>query len=255
MRTTLQGKKGLVVGIANQDSIAWGCARALREAGAELAVTWLNDKARPHVEPLARQLGAPICLPLDVEHADQMTALFDAIGTQWGQLDFVLHSIAFAPGADLHGRVVDSSAAGFARAMDISCHSFLRLARLAEPLMTGGGSLLTMSYLGAEEVVPNYGMMGPVKAALESSVRYLAAELGPRAIRVNAVSPGPLATRAASGIAGFDRLLANAAQRAPLKTPVTIDDVGALCAFLVSDAARAITGDTLYVDAGYHILD
>lgn len=255
MRRSLEGKKGLVVGIANRDSIAWGCARALREAGATLAITWLNDKARAHVEPLARELDAPIQLPLDVERPLQMQALFDAIAEQWGRLDFVLHSIAYAPGADLQGRVVDSSAAGFARAMDISCHSFLRMARLAEPLMKDGGSLLTMSYLGADEVVANYGVMGPVKAALESSVRYLASELGPRGIRVNAVSPGPLATRAASGIPDFDALLANAARRAPLHHTVTVDDVGALCAFLASDAARAITGDTLYVDAGYHILD
>jgi enoyl-[acyl-carrier protein] reductase I len=255
MHLSLQGKRGLVVGIANADSIAWGCARALHAAGAELAVTWLNDKARPHVEPLAQQLQAPIQLPLDVEQPGQMEAVFDAIRAQWGRLDFVLHSIAFAPGADLHGRVVDSSAAGFARAMDISCHSFLRMAHLAEALMPDGGSLLTMSYLGADEVVPHYGVMGPVKAALQSSVRYLASELGPQGIRVNAISPGPLATRAASGITDFDALLANAAQRAPLRHAVSIDDVGALCTFLVSDTARAITGDTLYVDAGYHILD
>ncbi|MBY0242978.1 MAG: enoyl-ACP reductase FabI [Burkholderiaceae bacterium] len=254
MQGSLQGKKGLVVGIANQDSIAWGCARALRAAGAELAITWLNDKARPHVEPLARQLDAAISMPLDVEQPEQLDALFAAITAQWGKIDFVLHSIAYAPGADLHGRVIDSSADGFARAMDVSCHSLMRMARLAEPLMTDGGSLLTMSYLGAEEVVPHYGMMGPVKAALEAAVRYLAAELGPRGIRVNAISPGPLATRAASGITGFDELLANAARRAPLKHTVTIDDVGALCAFLASDAARAMTGGTLYVDGGYHIL-
>ena len=210
MRLSLDGKKGLVVGIANRDSIAWGCARALHEAGATLAITWLNDKARPHVEPLAQDLDAPLRLPLDVEQPQQMEALFEAIDSQWGKLDFVLHSIAYAPGADLQGRVVDSSAAGFARAMDISCHSFLRLARLAEPLMKDGGSLLTMSYLGAEEVLASYGVMGPVKAALESSVRYLASELGPHGIRVNAVSPGPLATRADSGIPGFDALLANA---------------------------------------------
>ena len=251
----LHGKKGLVVGIANEDSIAWGCARAFRAAGAELAVTWLNEKARPYVEPLAEQLQAPIQMPLDVEQDVQMEAVFDALGARWEHLDFVLHSIAFAPAADLHGRVADSSRAGFARAMDISCHSLARMARLAEPLMQGGGSLLTMSYLGAEEVVANYGLMGPVKAALESSVRYLAAELGPQGIRVNAVSPGPMATRAASGLADFDALLANAAQRAPLRRLVDIDDVGTVCTFLASDAARSITGTTLYVDAGYHILN
>ena len=166
----------------------------------------------------------------------------------------MLHSIAFAPAADLHGRVIDCSREGFARAMDISCHSFLRMARLAEPLMQQGGSLMTMSYLGADEVIDNYGLMGPVKAALESSVRYMATELGPKGIRVNAVSPGPLATRAASGIAQFDRLMADAGQRAPLGRLVDIADVGALCTFLVSDAARSMTGSTLYVDAGVHIM-
>jgi len=250
----LEGKKGLVVGIANTQSIAWGCARALRAAGAELAVTWLNDKARPYVQPLAEQVQAPIQLPLDVEQPGQFEAVFDAVTQQWGHLDFVLHSIAFAPAADLHGRLADSSREGFMRAMDISCHSFARMARLAEPLMKDGGTLLTMSYLGAAEVIDNYGLMGPVKAALESSVRYLAAEMGPQGIRVNAISPGPLATRAASGIADFDQLLADAAQRAPLRRLVDIDDVGALCTFLASDAGRSITGSTLYVDAGYHIL-
>lgn len=255
INTGLQGKKGLVVGIANEHSIAWGCARALRDAGAELAVTWLNDKARPYVEPLAQQLQAPIVMPLDVSSDIQMRALFNAIAAQWGQLDFLVHSIAFAPKQDLQGRVTDSSAYGFAQAMDISCHSFMRLAKLAEPLMKNGGSMMTMSYLGAEEVIRDYGMMGPVKAALESSVRYLAAELGPAGIRVNAISPGPLATRAASGIANFDQLLADAAARAPLHRLVDIDDVGALCAFLAGDGGRAITGGTLYVDAGYHILN
>ena len=251
---SLNGKKGLVVGIANDQSIAWGCARAFRDAGAELAITWFNDKARPHVEPLARRLDASIALALDVEQPGQLEAVFDEIGARWGRLDFLVHSIAFAPKSDLHGRMVDSSRDGFARAMDISCHSFARMARLAEPLMKEGGSLMTMSYIGAEEVIPDYGLMGPVKAALEASVRYLAAELGPQGIRVNAVSPGPLATRAASGIPNFDALLAQAAQRSPLRRLVDIGEVGALCAFLASDAAKAITGSTLYVDAGYHIL-
>lgn len=254
MNTTLQGKKGLVVGIANAQSIAWGCARAFRDAGAELAVTWFNDKARPHVEPLAQQLQASIALPLDVEQPGQMEAVFAAIEQQWGRLDFVLHSIAFAPKSDLHGRVTDSSREGFGRAMDISCHSFARMARLAEPLMKDGGSLMTMSYVGAEEVIPDYGLMGPVKAALEAATRYMAAELGPRGIRVNAISPGPLATRAASGIPNFDALLDDAVRRAPLRRQVDIAEVGALCTFLASDAASAMTGGTLYVDAGAHIL-
>lgn len=252
--SALHGMKGLVVGIANEHSIAMGCARAFHRAGAELAITWVNDKARPYVEPLARQLEASITLPLDVEQPGQLERVFDAIGVRWGRLDFLLHSIAFAPKSDLHGRVVDSSRDGFARAMDISCHSFARMARLAEPLMKEGGSLMTMSYVGAEEVIPDYGLMGPVKAALEASVRYLAAELGPGGIRVNAISPGPLATRAASGIPHFDLLLAQAAQRAPLRRLVDIGEVGALCAFLAGDGAKAVTGNTLYVDAGYHIL-
>lgn len=254
MNFSLEGKKGLVVGIANDKSIAWGCARAFRDAGAELAVTWFNDKARPHVEPLAQQVQAGIGLALDVEQPGQMEAVFEAITQQWGRLDFVLHSIAFAPKSDLHGRVVDSSREGFSRAMDISCHSFARMARLAEPLMTGGGSLMTMSYVGAEEVIPDYGLMGPVKAALESGTRYLASELGPKGIRVNAVSPGPLATRAASGIPNFDALMEHAVQRAPLRRLVDIADVGALCVFLASEGGRSITGNTLYVDAGAHIV-
>ncbi len=254
MSFDLRGKKGLVVGIANEHSIAWGCARTLRAAGAELALTWFNDKARPHVEPLARQVQAAITLPLDVEQPGQMEAVFDTVAQRWGRLDFVLHSIAFAPKSDLHGRVTDSSREGFARAMDISCHSFARMARLAEPLMRDGGSLMTMSYIGAEEVMPDYGVMGPVKAALEASTRYLAAELGPKGIRVNAISPGPLATRASSGIPNFDALMDDAVRRAPLRRLVEIDDVGALAAFLASDYARSITGSTLYVDAGFHIL-
>jgi len=254
LSSVLAGRKGLIVGIANENSIAYGCARIFHDLGAELAVTWLNEKARPHVEPLARSLSATIAMPLDVEQPGQMEALFAAIREKWGRLDFVLHSIAFAPKQDLHGRVVESTREGFARAMDISCHSFIRMAGLAEPLMDHGGSLLTMSYLGAAEVVAHYGVMGPVKAALESAVRYLAAELGPRAIRVNAVSPGPIQTRAASGIPGFDELMAHARERAPLRQPVTLEDVGTFCAFLVSDAAKVITGDTHYVDGGFHIL-
>lgn len=254
MSEYLQGRKGLVIGIANEHSIAWGCARAFHAAGAALAVTWLNDEARPHVEPLARQIAAPVALPLDMEHDGQLEAVFDAIGSTWGRLDFVLHSIAFAPKSDLQGRVVDSTCVGFLRAMNISCHSFLRTARLAEPLMPNGGSLMTMTYVGAEEAVSSYGMMGPVKAALESSVRYVARELGPKGIRVNAISPCPIPTRAASGIAGFDRMLADAALHAPLQRLANIDDVGALCTFLAGDGARAMTGDTLYIDAGYHIV-
>lgn len=254
MVLSLEGKKGLVVGIADKHSIAWGCARALHAAGAELAVTWLNDKARRYVEPLADQVQASIMSQLDVSAPGEMEQLFELIATHWGRLDFVLHSIAFAPAADLHDHVVNCSSEGFAKAMDISCHSFIRMARLAQPLMKNGGSLITMSYVGANEVVSNYGMMGPVKAALEASVRYLASDLGPAGIRVNAVSPGPLATRAASGLHCFEEFLTDAARRAPLRRLANIDDVGDLCSFLASDASSVITGNTLYVDAGYHIV-
>jgi len=249
----LSGRKGLVVGIANEHSIGYGCARMFRACGAELAVTWRNDKSRLRVEPLARELEATITMALDVEQPGAVEAVFAAIRERWGRLDFVLHAIAHA-GRDLRGRLVDTSREGFARAIDISCHSFVRLAHAAEPLMDRGGALLTLTYLGANEVVPHYAMLGPVKAALESSVRYLATELGPRAIRVNAVSPAPIRTRAAVGIPEFDDLLAESRRRAPLPREVEIDDVGSLCAFLVSDAARAITGDIHYVDAGVHIL-
>ncbi len=250
----LNGKKGLVVGIANNKSIAYGCAKAFNICGAELAVTYLNEKAEPHVRPLAELLAAPLVLPLDVEQDDQLAAVFAAIEQKWGKLDFLLHSIAFAPKEDLHGRVVDCSRQGFLRAIDISCHSFIRMAKLAEPLMKDGGSLLTMSYLGADEVVDNYGMMGPIKAALQASTRYLATELGPKGIRVHAISPGPLATRAASGIAHFDDLMKDAVERAPLHRLVSIDDVGALAAYLCSDVAKTLTGGTIYIDGGYNIV-
>ena len=248
----LKGKRGLVVGIANEHSIAYGCAAKLRAFGAELAVTWLNAKAERFVRPLAEQLQAAIMMPLDVEQPGELEAVFERIGTAWGGLDFVIHSIAFAPRDDLHGRVVDCSAEGFGQAMRVSCWSFLRIARLAEPLMHGGGVLVTMSYYGADKVVGAYNMMGPVKAALEASVRYAAAELGPQGIRVFAVSPGPLRTRAASGIAQFDELVEMAQQRAPGHRLVDIAEVGRVVAFLVGGASSGMTGDTIYVDAGLH---
>jgi enoyl-[acyl-carrier protein] reductase I len=251
----LKGKKGLILGIANEHSIAYGCARAMRGDGAELAVTYLNPKSEPYVRPLAEGLDCPIIMPCDVEVAGELDAVYERIGALWGSLDFVLHSIAFAPKEDLHGRVIDCSKGGFAVAMDVSVHSFVRMAKLAEPLMTNGGSLLSMTYYGAEKVVDLYNVMGPVKAALEATARYLAAELGSKGIRVNTISPGPLKTRAASGIAHFDELMEKAAAKAPEHRLVTIDDVGALASFLVGDAARSITGDTIYVDAGYHVID
>ena len=251
---SLAGRKGLVVGIANDQSIAYGCARAFRAEGAELAVTYLNDKAEKHVRPLAEGLDATIFEPCDVREPGQLEALFEVIKQRWGRLDFLLHSIAFAARDDLHGRLTDCSREGFLMAMDVSCHSFIRMAQLAEPLMTNGGTLLTVTFYGAEKVVEHYNVMGPVKAALESATRYLAAEVGPKGIRVHAVSPGPLKTRAASGIDRFDDLMDQAAARAPQHHLVTIDDVGATAAFLVSDAAKSITGNTMYVDAGYHVV-
>lgn len=249
----LHGKRGLIVGIANDQSIAYGCASALRRAGAEIAVTYLSTKAEPHVRPLAEALGSDIIVPCDVREPGQLEAVFAEITARWGRLDFVLHSIAYAPREDLHGRVVDASAAGFAIAMDVSCHSFLRMARLAEPLMTAGGTLLTVTFFGSARVVDNYNLMGPVKAALESAVRYIAAELGPKNIRVHAISPGPMRTRAASGIDRFDELLAKAAAEAPQRHLVDVGDVGAVARFLVSDAARSITGTIIPVDGGQHI--
>jgi enoyl-[acyl-carrier protein] reductase I len=242
--------RALIVGVANDRSIAWAIARALHARGAEIAMTYVNDKARRFVEPLAATIGASILMPLDVRNPDEQAALYAAIAGRWGGLDALLHSIAFARREDLHGRVIDSSAEGFAEAMDISCHSLMRLSRAAAPLMGAGGSILTLSYYGAEKAVPGYGIMGPVKAALESSVRALAAELGSVGIRVNALSPGPLATRAASGIAGFDDLLAQASARAPLPGGLDIEHVGAAGAFLLSPEASAITGQTLRVDCG-----
>ncbi|HKX23176.1 MAG TPA: enoyl-ACP reductase FabI [Rhizorhapis sp.] len=251
----LEGKKGLIVGIANEHSIAWGCAKAFRALGADIAVTYLNDKARKYVEPLARAIEAPLLMPLDVNVPGQMEAAFATIADHWDHLDFVIHSIAFSPKEALQGRVVDVEREGFLSTMDVSCWTFIRMAKLAEPLMRRGGTLFTMTYYGSQMVVKNYNIMGVAKAALESAVRYLAAELGPKGIRVHAISPGPLATRAASGIPEFDDLLELARLKAPARSLVSIDDVGAATAFLAHDAARLITGETLYVDGGYHIID
>jgi len=252
--TDLKGKKGLIIGIANQHSIAYGCAKACQAQGAELAITYLNDKAERFVAPLAEEVEASLFLPCDVSQDEQVDSVFEKIEQEWGELDFLIHSIAFAPLEDLHGRLIDSSRDGFLLAMDISCHSLMRMAKRAEPLMKNGGSIFAMSYFGAEKAVHNYNLMGPVKAALESSVRYLAYELGEQGIRVHAISPGPIQTRAASGLAGFSDLLEKAQNRSLMNKPLDIDDVGALTAFLASDAASAMTGDTLYVDGGYHIV-
>lgn len=248
----LKGRRGLVVGVANGDSIAFGCAAKLRAFGADIALTYLNEKAKPFVEPLAKQIDAALLLPLDVSQPGQMQAVFEQIRATWGSLDFVIHSIAFAPRDDLHGRIVDCSQTGFLQAMQVSCHSFIEMAHFAEPLMNPGGALVTMSYYGADKVVNNYNLMGPVKAALESSVRYMAKELGEKDIRVIAVSPGPLRTRAASGIGHFDELIDMAMSRTPGHRLVDIAEVGRAVAFLVSGGASGMTGDVIYVDAGLH---
>jgi len=250
----LKGSKALVIGVANDQSIAYGCAAAFRELGAELALTYLNEKSKRFVEPLARELKAEVFLPLDVSVPGQLEAVFEAVRKKWGRLDILVHSIAWAPKGDLQGGLLECSAEGFAKAMDVSCHSFVRMARLAAPLMKEGGTMFAMSYYGANKVVANYNVMGPVKAALEASCRYLAFELGKKRIRVHAISPGPLKTRAASGLKDFDLLLNQAAGRAPVGELVDIMDVGFACAYLATPYARRITGETMYVDGGVNIV-
>lgn len=254
IRPILSGHKTLIVGIANDQSIAYGCAKAFHAAGADLAITWLNDKARSHVEPLGQELGAELMLPLNVENPDELEEVFRQIEARWGKLDSLVHSIAFAPKEELQDGLLECSAGGFARAMDVSCHSFVRMAKLAAPLMSDGGTMFAMSYFGANRVVTNYNVMGPVKAALEACCRYLAYELGPRNIRVHAISPGPLKTRAASGLKDFELLLNEAAERSPLHELVSIEDVGAACAYLATDFARRVTGGTIYIDGGANIV-
>jgi enoyl-[acyl-carrier protein] reductase I len=253
-RPSLEGRKALVVGIANEHSIAWGCAKWLRALGADIAVTYRSEKTRRFVEPLAAEVEAPIVVPLDIGAPGQLEAVFERIGREWGRLDTLVHSFAHAPKDALHGRVMDVSREDFAATLEVSCWSFIRMAHLAEPLMTRGGTLFTMSYHGSRTVVENYKIMGIAKAALEAAVRYLAAELGPKGIRVHAISPGRITTRAASGIPEFDGLLARAQAKAPAHTAIGIDDIGAATAFLALDAARLITGETIYIDGGYHIM-
>ncbi|MFZ4479768.1 MAG: enoyl-ACP reductase FabI [Rhodoferax sp.] len=250
----LKGRKALVVGIANDSSIAYGCAKAFHELGADLAITYLNEKSRSYVEPLARAVQAPLLLPLDVSVEGQLEAVFEAIARQWGEFDILVHSIAFAPKEDLQGGLLNCSAAGFAKAMDISCHSFVRMAQLAAPLMKNGGTMMAMSYHGANKVVPTYSVMGPVKAALEACCRYLAYELGGKGIRVHAISPGPLKTRAASGLRDFELLLNEAAQRSPIGELVDIMDIGFTCAYLATPYARRLSGQTLYIDGGVNVM-
>ena len=252
----LEGKVGLITGIANEKSISTGVAEACIDAGAKVIITYQNEKTLAFIEPIVSRLGVEDVMLLDVTKPEIVDDVFAQIDAKYGKLDFAIHSMAFAKRDDLHGRVVDTSADGFALAMDVSTHSFLRLARKAEPLLekAGGGSLITMTYLGSEKVIANYGVMGLCKAALEAATRYMAFELGPKNIRVNAISPGPLMTRAASGIAGFDGLMAAAVDRSPLHRLVTPEDIGALVSFLVSDAGRNMSGGVHFVDAGYNII-
>ena len=254
IRRVLSGQKALVIGMTNDASIAYGCAKAFHAVGADLAITWPNDEARPYVEPLAKELDASIVAPLDVSVPGQLESVFDQIHSQWGRLEILVHSIAFAPHGDLQGGLLECSSEGFAKAMDVSCHSFVRMAKLAAPLMTDGGTMFAMSYQGANRVVPNYNVMGPVKAALEAACRYLAYELGPYGIRVHAVSPGPLQTRATSGLKDFGRLLNDAGRNAPVGEQVDIMDVGFVCAYLATPLARRMTGGTVYVDGGANIV-
>ena len=254
LRPVLEGQRALVIGMANEDSIAYGCAKAFRSIGADLAISWLNEKARRFVEPLARELEASITGEVEVSVPGQLEAIFEQIYTRWGRLDILVHSIAFAPKADLQGGLLNCSAEGFAKAMDVSCHSFVRMAKLAAPLMTNGGAMFAMSYIGANRVVANYNVMGPVKAALEATCRYLAYELGPQGIRVHAISPGPLKTRAASGLKNFELMLNEAAHKAPLGELIDIMDVGYACAYLATPFARRVTGGLVYVDGGVNLM-
>jgi enoyl-[acyl-carrier protein] reductase I len=252
----LSGKRVLVVGVASNRSIAWGCARAMHREGAELAFTYQNDKLKQRVADLASECGSDFVLPLDVGSDEQISAAFDTLGQRWDGLDAIVHSVAFAPREQLEGSFADAvTREGFATAHDISAYSFAALAKAARPMMKGrNGALVTMTYLGAVRTVPHYNVMGVAKASLEASMRYLADSLGPEGTRVNAVSAGPIRTLAASGIAGFKGMLAEAEGKNPLRRNVSIDEVGNAAAFLCSDMASGITGDVLYVDAGYHIL-
>lgn len=252
----LEGKKGLIYGVRNQRSIAWGCAQSLAREGAELALTFLGEREEQDVKKLAPELGGAVKLiqGCDLTQPEQVEALHAAIKETLGQLDFVIHAVAFAKKEDLSNPFLQTSADGFALAMNVSAYTLVAAARAAVPLMTEGGSILTLTYLGAERVIPNYNVMGVAKAALESSVRYLASELGPQKIRVNAISAGPVMTLSARGIAGFTGLYKSIAEIAPLRKATDIDEVGDTAAFLCSNLSRGITGETLYVDSGYHII-
>ncbi|HWV80709.1 MAG TPA: enoyl-ACP reductase FabI [Hyphomicrobiaceae bacterium] len=249
----MAGKRGLIMGLANSRSIAWGISKACAAEGAELAFTFQGDALKKRVEPLAAEVGSKIVLPCDVTDYASVDAVFEALKAQWGRLDFLVHAIAFSDKAELDGRYVDTSERNFVQSMLISCYSFTALAQRAEKLMTEGGSLLTLTYYGAEKVMPHYNVMGVAKAALEASVRYLAADLGKQGIRVNAISAGPIKTLAASGIADFRYILRWNEYNSALRRNVTIEEVGGSALYLLSDLGRAVTGEIHHVDSGYHI--
>jgi len=249
----MAGKRGLIMGVANNRSIAWGIAKACAAQGAEIALTYQGDALKKRVEPLAAELGTTVVLPCDVTDAASMDAVFDTLAKTWGRLDFVVHAIAFSDKNELDGRYVDTTEKNFTQSMLISCYSFTALAKRAEKLMTDGGALLTLTYYGAEKVMPHYNVMGIAKAALEASVRYLAADLGKNGIRVNAISAGPIKTLAAAGIADFRYILRWNEYNSPLRRTVTIEEVGGAGLYLLSDLARGVTGEVHHVDSGYHV--
>lgn len=250
----MAGKRGLIMGLANDKSIAWGIAKACADAGAELAFSYQGDALKKRVDPLAAQLGSTIVLPCDVGNEGSVDALFDALQEQWGSLDFVVHAIGFSDKNELRGRYVDTSRANFQMSMDISVYSFTAVVQRAEKMMNDGGSCLTLTYYGAERVMPHYNVMGVAKAALEASVRYLAEDLGKDGIRVNAISAGPIKTLAASGIGDFRYIMKWNEYNSPLRRNVTIDDVGGSALYLLSDLGSGVTGEVLHVDAGYHVV-
>ncbi|WP_024589053.1 enoyl-ACP reductase FabI [Aliihoeflea sp. 2WW] len=250
----MAGKRGLIMGVANNRSIAWGIAKACAEQGAELAFTWQGDALKKRVEPLAAELGAHLAGHCDVSDMATIDAVFADLEAKWGKLDFVVHAIGFSDKDELVGRYVDTSHGNFVKTMDISVYSFTAVAQRAEKLMAEGGSLLTMTYYGAEKVMPNYNVMGVAKAALEASVQYLAVDLGPKNIRVNAISAGPIKTLAASGIGDFRYILKWNEYNAPLRRTVTIEEVGQTGVYLLSDMSKGMTGEVLHVDSGYHVV-
>ncbi len=251
----LEGRKGLILGVANKRSVAWACARSLQREGMELALTYATERLEENVRELGEELGTKTILPCDVTKPAELDGLVDGVGSAFGHLDCIVHAIAFAKREELTGNYLDTSLEGYHLAQEVSVYSLPAVARRTIPLMEGrDGSIVTLTYLGSERVIPNYNVMGVAKAALEASVRYLAHDLGPRGIRVNAISSGPIRTLSASGIEGFSAILDHIAERSPLRRNITAEEVGDVCAFLASPLARGITGSTIYVDAGYHIM-